>query len=184
MRFDINQKKISIGDKYQIFIDGQQRYSGAKKLFRWLAEIELSDLMNQQVRLTIKKRLSLFRAKFRIIYPMGIEYQFETISYWKLHYRCVFNKDTYEIYGHRGRKYSVYKNGIQIAWWDKELVSWFNGDNYTIIADNDCNYELLIAFCLVIDEFRSDDNKSAVNIDVGHIGPLAMQFNPNWQPKN
>ena len=38
MRIDINQKKISIGDKYQIFIDGQQRYSGAKKLFRMLAE--------------------------------------------------------------------------------------------------------------------------------------------------
>ncbi len=184
MRIDINQKKISIGDKYQIFINGQQCYFGAKKLFRWLAEIDLSDAINQQVRLTIKKKMSLFRAKFRIIYSSGTELQFETLSFWRLHYRCVFNKDTYEIFGHRGRKYSVYKNGIQIAWWEKELVSWFNGDNYTIIADNDCNYELVIAFCLIIDEFRSDDNKSAVNVDIGHIGPQAREFNPNWQPKN
>ncbi len=36
MEIDINQKKISIGDKYQIFIDGQQRYSASRQLLQLL----------------------------------------------------------------------------------------------------------------------------------------------------
>ena len=31
MEIDINQQKISLGDKYQIFIDGQQRHNAAYK---------------------------------------------------------------------------------------------------------------------------------------------------------
>lgn len=55
MEIDINQKKISIGDKYQIFIDGQQTHTAAAKLFRWLAEISLFDLNGDRAKYIIKK---------------------------------------------------------------------------------------------------------------------------------
>jgi hypothetical protein len=61
----------------------------------------------------------------------------------------------YDIYGHRGRKYSIYKNDQQVAWWDKEAVGWFAGDNYKIFANANSDPELLISFCLVIGNFRT-----------------------------
>jgi hypothetical protein len=30
--------------------------------------------------------------------------------------------------------------------WNKNCVTWFDGDNYRIVADNDCDFELIISF--------------------------------------
>lgn len=90
---------------------------------------------------------------------------------------------TFDIYGHRGRKYSVYKNDKQVAWWNKQSVTWFEGDNYKIIADYNSDYELIMAFCLIIDNHsRNDNNVRTVTIDFGHIGPQVKKFDPTWQP--
>jgi hypothetical protein len=84
-----------------------------------------------------------------------------------------------------GRKYSVYKNDKQIAWWDKQAVSWFNGDNYTIIADSDADYELIIAFCLIIDnQYNNNDNSNTVTFDFGNIGGQVRKFNTDWKPND
>jgi hypothetical protein len=91
--------------------------------------------------------------------------------------------DNYDLYGHRGRKYSIYKNDIQVAWWDKNAVSWFSGDNYKITADKDCDVALIIFFCLIIDNF-SYHKKSIFNYSFGNIGFQAKMFDPAWQPKS
>ena len=67
--------------------------------------------------------------------------------------QCRVGPDLYLIYGHRGRKYSIFKNDIQGAWWDRKAVTWFAGDNYKIIADKDCDIDLIISFCLIVDNF-------------------------------
>jgi hypothetical protein len=78
----------------------------------------------------------------------------------------------------------LYKNDRQVAWWDKKAVSWFNGDNYTITADKDCDRNLVICFCLAMDNYASNDNeKKAVNFDIGKIGPQARKFDAAWTPK-
>ena len=41
MEIDINQKPISLGDKYKIFIDGIQTYAASSSLIKLLAEINL-----------------------------------------------------------------------------------------------------------------------------------------------
>lgn len=184
MEIDINQKKITIGDKYQIFIDGKQTHYASSKLFRLLAEINLFEVVSDRHKYTIKKKLTFLNTACDLTRWDGHVMQFRTTSFWKKHYYCQAGKDFYEIYGHRGRKYSIYKNDKQIAWWDKRAVSWFNGDNYKIIADNDCDTELLISFCLVIDNaFSNKNDGNTLRIDIGHIGPQAKKFNPDWQPK-
>jgi len=96
----------------------------------------------------------------------------------------IINCFLYGVFGHRGRKYSIYKNNKQIAWWDKNKVRWFNGDNYQIIADFDVDRELLISFCLILDNDRSQNrSENAVTVDYGNIGPQAKKFNPDWRPK-
>jgi len=184
MEIDINQKKISIGDKYQVFIDGVQTHRAAAKIFRVFSEINLFDLNSDFPEMTIKRRFAFLAAKFDISKKDGIIYELVTKSFWKSHLQCVWGSDVYDVYSHRGRKRSVYKNDKQVAWWDKKAVTWFNGDNYKIIADKDCDKLLIISFCLAVDNYTSNDkNKGAVNFNVGRIGPQARKFDPSWQPK-
>ena len=139
MEIDINQKKISIGDKYQIFTNGIKSHMATRQLLQLLPEIHLFEGNGGGVaKMTINKRLSWFKAKYDITRWDNNILQFRTKSFWKLHYYCDCGSDHYDIYGHRGRKYSIYKNGTQVGWWEKAGVSWFSGDNYKIIADNDC----------------------------------------------
>lgn len=184
MRIDINQKKFSIGDKYKIFIDGKETYSASVELFSLLSVINLYALESSEATLTMRKQLSWFKAKYDILLNDATNIEFRATSMWKLQYQCTYGQDQFDIYGHRGRKYSVYKNDVQIAWWNKEAVTWFEGDNYTIIADKGSNYELIIAFCLIIDNYSSNNNEGTMlSIDFGNIGGQVKEFNPAWMPK-
>jgi uncharacterized protein YxjI len=184
MEIDINQKKISIGDKYQIFIDAQQTHTASRKILQLLAEINLFKDGDSRPRMTINKRFAWFKAKYDITRWDNDILPFRTVSFWKSTYQCQSGPNSYEIYGHKGRKYSIYKNGTQIAWWDKKAVTWFAGDNYKIIADKDCDIDLIISFCLIIDNFSSEkhDGKT-VTYDFGKIGFQAKKFDNTWQPK-
>jgi len=184
MEIDINQRKISIGDKYQIFIGGQQTHRASRQLLQLMPEINLFDIKSDRARMTMNKRMAWFKPKYDITRWDNNIFEFRTKSYWKLFYECQCGADTYKIYGHRGRKYSIFKNNDQVAYWDKKAVTWFAGDNYKMIADKDSEVELLISFCLIIDNFSSDDhNGSTVTYDIGNIGFQAKKFNEAWQPK-
>jgi uncharacterized protein YxjI len=184
MEVDINQKKISLGDKYLIFIDGQQTHSASSDLFNLLPAVNLFENNNEKIRMKINRRYSWFKAKYDITRWDNNVLEFRTASFWKLHYNCQVGNDAYDIYGHRGRKYSIYKNNIQVAWWDKKAVSWFAGDNYKITADKNCDVDLLISFCLIIDNYFNDDKDgNTVTVDLGNVGFQAKIFDQYWQPK-
>lgn len=184
MVIDINQKKIAFGDKYKIFINGEQKYFASTKLISFLPELYLFNNQNARARLTMSKKWSWFSPRYNITLWDNDTIEFNTVSFWKSHYQCQDGADLYEIYGHKGRRHSVYKNDVQVAWWDKEMVSWFEGDNYKIVADDDSNHELIISFCLVLDNQNSSNkNSNTVTIDLGNIGPQAKEFDYGWRPK-
>jgi len=182
MKIDINQKKITIGDKYNIFVDEQQRYLASTELFKLLSVINLFNDESDRAQMIIKKKFSLWGAKYELVRYDSKVFSFETISVWKTHYKCKVEGDVYDIYGHWGRKYSIFKNDIQIGWWNKEAVTWFEGDNYSIIANDDADRELIISFCLVIDNYASKNHDETVTIDFGNLGFLSRKFDSNWRP--
>jgi uncharacterized protein YxjI len=185
MEININQSKISIGHLYQVYVNGNQMFSASSKLFRLLPEIHLSDYKTGKLIYVIKKKWSFLKLTYDLLSPSHPILIFRTVSIWKNHFSCQLGNDLYEIYGHRGRKYSIYKNNNQVGWWDKSAVSWFNGDNYCIIADSDADIPLLISFCLIIDSQKSNDkDMQTVTYDFGNIGPQAKQFDASWKPKN
>lgn len=184
MEIDINKNNFSIYSKCKIFIDGQQRYSASKKLFRWFSEINLFKDQENGAVYTINEKGASFKISYDLIRFDNNLFEFRTKNTWKEHYSCQVGQDLYEIYGHNGSngsKYSIYKNDIQIAWWDKEAFVWSN-DNYKIIADNDSDVELLISFCLIIDNASS--NYSEGNTTSTKTVPQAKKFDTNWQPKS
>jgi hypothetical protein len=59
MEIDINQKKISIGDKYQIFTDGKQTHIATRALLQLLPEINLFENNTiGKAKMTINKRFA------------------------------------------------------------------------------------------------------------------------------
>ncbi|MGX5817198.1 hypothetical protein ACWKWU_03330 [Chitinophaga lutea] len=184
MQIDIRQAAISLRDKYRIFIKGQETHKASTSLFKWNPEIMLTRTGEESHAFTMVRNWRFFRNSYTIVRPGNSRLVFESKSRWKPHYYCLVGADYYEVFGHRGRKYSVFKNDRQIAWWDKNAVSLGEGDCYTILADNDCDFELLISFCLIIDHIYFDDKDgNMLSIDLGNIGPQVRKFDETWQPK-
>jgi len=183
MDIEVKEKKISIGDQFDILIDGQQTYAAVSQLFRLLAVVDLFKVDDTRPRLTVNKLWYWWEPKYDISTYDNNVLQFRTISVWKNHYQCQRGPDLFDIYGHTGRKFSVYKNDEQIAWWDKNAVAIFNGNTYSITADRDCDQELIIAFCLIIHDCSHDDDNAAVSIDLGNVGPEDKKFDAAWRAK-
>lgn len=183
MELDINQRKIALGHKYDVYKSGVPVRYAHSKLMRFLSRIEMSDVESGRVLLTIAKRFS-FLISYDIEFPNGERALLRTVSVWRGHYQCAYNRSIYDIYSHHKRKHSVYRNGSQVAWWEQAPVSWYNGDNYRITADDDCEQDVITAFCLIMDDATTQrENGSTLTFHVGHIGPEARPFNPMWTPR-
>ncbi|QNR25153.1 LURP-one-related/scramblase family protein [Croceimicrobium hydrocarbonivorans] len=184
MTIDINQHQIAIGDRYNIYVDQEFSYKARVSLFRlFLAEIILSNTEGALVA-KIERKFNWLNAKYSItgLHPNVLT--FRTRQIWKMHFACQLGPDRYEIYGHKGRRVSVFLNEQQVAYFDKAAVSWFNGDNYKIVANDDCDPGLLICFVLIWDNFFSSKSEgNTVTFDFGNIGLEARKFDENWIPK-
>jgi len=183
MRIDINQKKIAFGNKFTIVKNGKTILRAASKLFRILSVTEIFQPYSDLPLVSIRRKLAFVKAKYDIEIMNQPIYYFRTVSYWKNHHQCKAGSTVYDVYGHRGRKYSIYKNDEQVAYFEKEAVTFFEGDNYKLIAEEDANHILLVSIVLTVDNYRSNNkNDSAINIDLGHIFQ-ASKFNHEWTPQ-
>ncbi len=185
MEIDIKQDTLSWGNKFQIFTDGQKSHISTRKFLRMLPQITLIEANDsKRIKMTINKHFSTLGAKYDITTENNSILQFRTKSVWKRHYQCQYSFDTYDIYGHRGRKYSIFRNDIQVAWWDRNDGTWLPPDNYKIITDSDCDTELIISFCLVVDNFSNEDNDgNRGGLGLGYVGREAKKFDRQWRPK-
>lgn len=184
MKIDINQRKISVGDKYRIFTEGQESHKAATRLFKLLSVIDLYKSNEEKPVLTIEKQWFFTKPRYNIITANGRTSEFKAESWWKMYYQCYVGSDNYQVYGHRSRKFSVYRNGKQEAWWEKEAVSWFEGDNYSITANSDCHVEIIIAFCLILDNHKSKQHgNNAFSYNIRNIGGEVKPFDSYWNPR-
>lgn len=183
MIIDIHQNKFSIGDKYRVFIDGALKYTVSRQPIQLLAEILVFNADNNVLKLKINKRFHLFKANYEITFSNDITCSFRTVSYLRSNYSCQLGEDIYDIYRHRGRKYSIYRNNQQVAWWEKGTITIMEGDEYKITASSDCNAELLMCFCLITDNYATGNHgENILTINWGYLGLQARQFDENWLP--
>ena|SRR4029078_4221443 len=92
MEININQRKVSAGDKYNIFTNEKQTHFVTAVLFKFLSVIDLFDTDNKRRRMTINKRFFFVRAKYDITRWDNATFKFRTKSFWKNHYRCAVGK--------------------------------------------------------------------------------------------
>lgn len=182
MIINIHQKKLSIVDQYKISINGVLKYLASSPP-GLLPEILVMDAENNRLKIKMKKHLQWFKAKYDIHILDHELYCFNTISYFRSHFRCIAAGMVYDVYTHRGRKHSIFKDNKQIAWWEKHVISWLEGDQYSITADENSDANLLISFCLILDNYLSGNKgENLLTINWGYMGLQAKHFDENWQP--
>ncbi|MDM1494676.1 hypothetical protein [Myroides odoratimimus] len=177
--------------KYKGFINKEKRFYAEQNADSDFVDINLFSTSSDIPVFNIKRGegTGLFKpAKYILTDQHGNTARLEMLSYWKTHYQCHYNYKVYDIYAHRGLKCSIFENRKQIAWWDKERISISYADNYFMIANNDVNQELLIAFCLAYDdyhfepaEYRRHFIRDKIKLSIGNIFFEKRKFDKNWK---
>lgn len=178
----ISQRKISIGDKYTISVNGQQVLKGARRLFKLFPLLEVMPIHGGQTIFQIEQRGFVFLSP-AFVFTFGQNtYELTTVSWFKKHYQIHMGKDVFDIYGHRGRKTSIFLNGNQVAWFESAAVTFFAGDEYNIHANSQVSVDWIIAIALFWDMWNNrSGNKSMINIRLGSI-VQAQPFDKSWVP--
>ncbi len=182
MRIDVIQKRMAIGNKYSVSVNGTECYLAKSKVLRFLYEATLHDAQERTV-VTIKKRFSILRARYNLQLQEGRTFRFRQESLFKPVYTCTNGVESYEIYGHRGRKFSIFLRGRQVAALEKNQVVILEGDEFLLEADDGLSPELLCGMVLIIDNIHySRSNHNTVSIDFGNL-LQARTCNENWKPR-
>lgn len=184
MEIIVEQKGISLTDEYLIYIDNELQYKAISEPLKTVAKINIYEQENKI--LTIRKQNFGIRANYLIEDINNNSYWFQEINNLKLIMKCQIENDLYQIYGHNGNKYSIFKNNIQVAFWEKNSFTMGEKDVYTIIANNNENSLLLVSFCICIDNSKSNfsNELSLFNFDLGFNGNLLREFDSSWKPNN
>lgn len=176
----ISQKKISIGDKYVISVNGQQVLKGARSLWKLYPQVSVTPITGGDPLYIVEQRYAFLKPAFIFTFG-GNKYDLTTISWWKRHYQIHMGQDIFDIYGHRGRKVSIFLNGKQVAWFESAAVTFLSGDEYNIHADASVSVDWLIAITLMWDMFNNRGNKGLINIRFGSI-IQKVPFDKTWVP--
>lgn len=177
----ISQKKISIGDKYAIRVNGMEVLKCARRLWKLFPLLEVMPVQGGEPIFKIEQRMSWLKPQYIFTFG-GNTYELTTISWWKRHFQVHMGKEIFDIYGHRGRKVSVFLNNKQVAWFDSAAVTFFAGDEYNIHADANVSVDWLIAIVLFWDSwYNRSGNKGVINFKVGSI-IQKQAFDKNWVP--
>jgi len=185
MEIIISQREIPISKKYIISVDGHDTYSAIQShsLFRQEIFLYKTD-ESERPRIKITNKQAWFKATYDIVRWDNNTIQFRTKSVWRLSYYCSYGHDTYFIIGHRGRRFSIFRNKKQVAWWEKNILPWVGSYKFIIYADRDSDIDLVISFCLIIDNyFDKDTENNTLHYDLGNIGCEERPFDLLWRPK-
>ena len=134
-------------------------------------------------RINIFKSFYFFKPDYKIELPDGNRIKFKTMSIWRTYFQCILENDIYELFSHKGRKLSIYKNGIQIGLCRKEAVTILAADIYNLTLDSDADVELVISFILILDNMNSRNGGNLFTIDLGIIFKEYRKLDSGWKPK-
>lgn len=176
----ITQKKISIGDKYTIAVNGMQVLRCERSIFKLYPVLTILPIQGGPPVFQIEQRWAFVRPSYVFMFGQNT-YELTTVSWWKRHFQIHMGRDVFDIYGHRGRKVSVFLNGNQVAWFQSAAVTFFSGDHFTIHADSRVSADWMIAIALFWDSYYNRGNKKAININFGSL-IQARPFDKTWVP--
>lgn len=183
MEIIINQKSVSLTDEYEIFTGKELNFNAVSETFKTSAKINVCNSETGELVLRIAKRNFGIRANY-LIEDLRTNhiYSFEEINNIKLILKCEVGENLFQLYGHNGNKYSIFKNQNQIGYWEKNSLIFGEKDSYRIVANESEDALLLSAFCICIDNSKNNfqNELSLFNFEIGFKGSLLKKFDKNW----
>ena len=181
MEITINKQTISLGEIYNINVNGQLTFTASRGAFK--LGIKLYNLNDQSPLVTIQPVLLTWLPQYNYIFNDDSNGIFEVIrTAFVFDAEAVIKKSNFEINEHRGRKFTIYKNGKQIAWWKTKMVTFFVGDNATMLADDDCDLNEVLTILLTVEHLKTRKERQWININFGRLFQ-SKKFDETWQPK-
>ena len=136
-------------------------------------ELCLYDSSNRKI-LTLKLASPLF-FEYDFIFENGEIYELRAESNASFSYSIQYKNSKFSIYFHSNLKISIFRNDIQVAYFEKDSFV----DNYTIFHNQNEDSIILSAIVLAYD-FHF--HKGSISTKGGIIGWNLKKFDENWQP--
>jgi hypothetical protein len=179
MNITLKERKFSLSSQYDI-TGPTCKYYATKSLvpFRGFRLLE-----GDQKRLLarIRRRLSLFHARYEFQLQHGEVYRFWCEAFWRGVFACEGSGDQYRFYRHKGLSYSLFRADRQVASFVKNRFVIGKGNQYEIRVNGDENTLLVICIALVADALDGVHGEG-LTVDVGNLGPEARPFDEQWEP--
>jgi len=188
MQIHILQNAISFGDIYNIAINDKVRYRAEGHLSNPFSSLSLY-LKNNELALSIFRSWNSIFPNYSIYFNNDSistrikPLKFKTSSYFRNAYSCEWDGDYYEILAHKGLKFSVFRNGIQVAGINQERWSSFKEDGFRLECNNDCHKEFMIALTLILDKIHNRQISLLSGLITYNIGITneMKPFDENWK---
>ena len=185
MKIQIKQKAISLTDEYQIFVNNELQFIAISQPLKTSAKIDF--YKDNEIVLKLAKENFGIRANyiFQDLRKGKEIFELKEINNIKLVFRCQVNEDAYQLFGHNGNKYSIFKNNQQIGYWEGSDVITGEQDYYEIIVNDDEDILLLSTFCISVDNAKSNfkNELSIFSFNIGFNGRMLKEFDKDWTPK-
>jgi hypothetical protein len=105
----------------------------------------------------------------------------EIRSFRDLIFEFEFQGDTYRFSTHKSHYKSLFKNGHQVAQFDKDYFHFFNRDSFIIYANNDIDITLLIILA-TFDKLNDIYEGEALTLDLGNVFGSKPPSDGKWRP--
>jgi hypothetical protein len=163
-----------------IEINGQEKYISIGNNGLFIQKIALQ--RSSDSKMILEAYFRILPPKFKVIMADGNEFHFKMENMQALKYLCEKNGTLYEIYQHKDRKHSIFRNDTQVAYFDKAEFAKFGADKYTLIADEHSDIELFLGFIMILHIIHGSNKQSVYSKDKGNVWEKRA-FDISWNPK-
>ena len=174
MKIAIHQRLLSIGDKHDIYLNGEKKYLAKRSLFSSITRLkDQSSTLTATIKREVLKGIT---SHFTLDLENNSKCYFKVVSARKGIWELKDDTSTFILYGHEGYAYSLYQDEKQIAAAKKNEIVFLGKDKFEIEADYDVDVEKVIAIFLIIDRIYFRDRESR--------GPALMKLAQDGKPRN
>lgn len=110
----------------------------------------------------------------------GVVIDVRAISYSKGHWTFDIGVDNYHFYFHRGHKKSLFRNGVQVAKYNKGAVHFWSNDSGYIVANSNEDILLLLSLFIMFD--MGQTMGADINVDLGKLDGGVVESDDLWVP--
>jgi hypothetical protein len=189
MKIRIIKKNLIVDEVYNIAINDKLKYRITGRNFPFITSFSLYEL-NAQIPL-----LSIFRTFFSFLPEYKIYFNneklsarkepliFKTINYFTNIYQLEYDDDLYEFFVHKQLKYSIFKNGLQVAGFAQDRLNMLDEEGFSINCNNDSQKELYSAFVIILDTIYNSKISTLGGLINANTGVFweSKEYDKNWR---